>query len=93
MPPEATAAAPQAATGDFSRQGSQTEGEDVGLISRLQGRIRQLEWEKSMMRREMGKKRRESVDVSEAPAADADKTVYESMKVSGGWVFGGLLGC
>ena len=51
--------------------------EDVGLISRLQARVRQLEWEKSMMRREMGKKKRESVEEENL----SEKQVYNSMKV------------
>lgn len=66
----------------------------MSLVTRLQMRIKQLEWEKTVMQRDIDRKearleneeaRRGSVDSRASgpgSAGDIDKDVYESIKVS-----------
>lgn len=57
------------------------ESSNLSLVSRLQMRIKQLEWERALLRREVDRKEAK-LDGGGKSGDDLEKEIYESIKAS-----------
>lgn len=62
------------------------ESSNLSLVSRLQMRIKQLEWERALLRREVDRKDAK-IDGGGKSGDDLEKEIYESIKVLCKWIF------